>query len=89
VRYLNRTYRLLPTARATVSCRKSEIKLSLPPEQSVLFAYRIVGSPFRKLIRDDKSARKNLPLKNSCNPLISLDLDERIQENPSFYNPKT
>jgi hypothetical protein len=55
---------------------------------SITPACGIVGPPFRGLFRDDKSARKNLLLKNSCNPLISLDPDERIQGNPSFYNPQ-
>jgi hypothetical protein len=47
---------------------------------------RLVGPPFRRLFPDDKSARKNLLLKILCNPLISLDPDERIQGNPT---PKT
>jgi hypothetical protein len=34
VRYLNRTDRALPTARTTISCRKSEIRLGLPHEES-------------------------------------------------------
>jgi hypothetical protein len=33
-----------------------------------------------------KSARKNLPRKNPCNPLESLDYDERIQGNPRESN---
>ena len=73
--------------RAAISCRKSEIKLSLPHEQSIPSACRILGPPFRRRFRDDKSARKNLLLKISCNPLISLDSDERIQGNPRKSNP--
>ena len=74
--------------RAAISnlCRKSEIKLSLPHEQSIPSACRILGPPFRRRFRDDKSARKNLLLKISCNPLISLDSDERIQGNPRKSN---
>jgi hypothetical protein len=67
--------------RAAISCRKSEIKL--PHEQSMPSACRILGPPFRRRFRDDKSARKNLLLKISCNPLISLGSDERIQGNPT------
>jgi hypothetical protein len=74
--------------RAAMSCRKSEIKLSLPHEQSIPFACRIVGPPSRRLFRDDKSARKKTSLKILCNPLISLDSVERIQGNPSFSNPQ-
>jgi hypothetical protein len=44
--------------------------------------------PFRRLFRDDKSARKKLIRKISCNPLISLDSDERIQGNPRKSNPQ-
>jgi hypothetical protein len=58
--------------RAAIYCRKSEIKLSLPHEQSIPSARRILGPPFRRRFRD-KSARKNLLLKISCNLLISLD----------------
>jgi hypothetical protein len=72
--------------RAAISCRKSEIKLSLPHEQSIPSACRILGPPFRRRFRDEKSARKNLLLKISCNPLISLDSDERIQGNPRKSN---
>ena len=75
-------------ARAAMSCRKSETKLSSPHEQSIPSACRILGPPFRRRFRDDKSARKNLLLKIPCNPLISLDSDERIQGNPSFSNPQ-
>jgi hypothetical protein len=49
---------------------------------------RLVGPPFRRLFPDDKSARKNLLLKILCNPLISLDPDERIQRNPRKSNPQ-
>src|ERR1700722_1809090 len=38
-------------------------------------------------LREDKSERKNLLLKISCNPLISLDSDERIQGNPRKSKP--
>jgi hypothetical protein len=33
--------------RAAISCRKSEIKLNLPDEQSIPSACRILGPPFR------------------------------------------
>src|ERR1700727_2173845 len=39
------------------------------------------------LSRRQKREEKSL-LKISCNPLISLDSDERIQGNPSFSNPQ-
>jgi hypothetical protein len=74
--------------RAAISCRKSEIKLSSPHEQSILSACRIVGPPFRRLFRDDTSARKKRILKISHNPLISLDSDEKIQGNPRKSNPQ-
>ena len=74
-------------ARAAFCCWKSENEVSLPHEQSVLFAYRIVGLPLRRFFCDSKSARKNRPLKVSCNPLISLDSDERIQGNPRESQP--
>jgi hypothetical protein len=45
--------------------------------------------PFQGRSSDYEGARKNPLLKISCNPLISLDPDERIQGNPSFSNPKT
>ena len=44
--------------RAAISCRKSEIKLSLPHEQSIPSACRILGPPFRRRFRDDKSEGK-------------------------------
>jgi hypothetical protein len=75
-------------APVAISCRKSEIKLSLLHEQSIPSASRVVGPPFPRRFRDDKSARKKRPLKISYNPLISQDSDERIQGNPSFYNPQ-
>src|ERR1700688_1719826 len=46
------------------------------------------GLPFPGRFRDDKSARKKLLLKISCNPLISLDSDERIQGNPRKSKPQ-
>jgi hypothetical protein len=46
--------------RAAIYCRKSEIKLDLPHEQSIPSARRIVGPPFPRRFRDDKSERKNL-----------------------------
>jgi hypothetical protein len=73
---------------APISCRKSEIELSLPNEQFVPCACRTVGWPFQTLFPDDKSARKNLLRRISCNPLINLDSDERIQGNPSFSKPQ-
>jgi hypothetical protein len=72
--------------RTAIPCRKSETKLSLAHEQSILFACRIVGPPFRLLFCDDKSARKNRLSKISRNPLISLDSNERIQGNPRESN---
>src|SRR5580698_1435419 len=75
-------------ARAAISCRKSETQVSLPHEQSVLFACQIVGPPFRRLFRDRRSASKNSLLKISCNPLISQDSSERIQGNPRKTNPQ-
>jgi hypothetical protein len=74
--------------RDATSCRKSEIEVSLPHEQSVLFGMAHGGPPFQRRLRDDKSARKNYPLKISCNPLISIDSDERIQGNPRKSNPQ-
>src|ERR1700722_19797580 len=41
------------------------------------------GRPLRRFFRADKGARKNFALKISCNPLISIDSDERIQGNPT------
>jgi hypothetical protein len=75
-------------ARAAICCRKSEIEVSLPHEQSVLFGMAHGGPPFQRRFRYDKSARKNYPLKISCNPLISIDSDERIQGNPRKSNPQ-
>jgi hypothetical protein len=74
----------LPQGRAwaAIPCRKSETKVSLLHEHCILFACRIVGPPFRRRVRDDKSERKNRRAKISCNPLISLVSDERIQGNP-------
>jgi hypothetical protein len=43
---------------ATISCRKSEIKLDLPHDQSILSACRILGPPFRRRSRDDKARGK-------------------------------
>jgi hypothetical protein len=40
------------------------------------------------VFRDAKGARKNYLLEISCNQLINLDSDERIQGNPSFSNPQ-
>jgi hypothetical protein len=69
-----------------IYCRKSEIKISLAHEQSVLFACRIVGLSFQRHLRDDKNPRENSLLRISCNPLISIDSDERIQGNPRKSN---
>ncbi len=63
-------------------------RAKLPHEQSIPSACRIVGPPFRRVFRGDKSARKKFLRKIACNPLISLDSDERIQGNPSFSNPQ-
>src|ERR1700722_10880110 len=43
--------------------------------------------PCQRFFRDARSARKKRLPKISCNPLISIDSDERIQGNPSFSNP--
>jgi hypothetical protein len=76
-------------ALAAISCRKSEIALSLPHEQSIPSACQIVGvRRFQGAFATTKAPWKNLLLKISCNSLISLDPDERIQGNPSFYNPQ-
>ena len=74
-------------ARAAISCRKLEIKLTCLMNNPSLPHAASWGPPLPGRFRDDKSARKNLLLKISCNPLISLDSDERIQGNPSFSNP--
>jgi len=51
VRYLNRTYRVLPTPPATIDRRKSEIRLSLPDDQSRAFSFqdRCFTAPRRQL----------------------------------------
>jgi hypothetical protein len=59
-----------------ISCRKSEIELSLPHEQSCTFAFQDRWFGLR-----DTTAGK-IPR----NPLISLDSDERIQGNPNESN---
>jgi hypothetical protein len=74
--------------RTAMSCRKSEIELSLRHEQFVPSACQVMGWPFRRFWRDDKNGRKNSPRFSPRNPLISLDPDEEIQGNPSFYNPQ-
>src|ERR1700722_17192305 len=74
------------TAPVTISCRKSEIWLSLPHEQSVPSPCPNRGQPSRRIFRDDKSARKNFSQVFSRNPLISLNPDERIQGNPRKSN---
>ena len=55
--------------------------LSLPHAQSW-------GRRFHGAFETTKAPWKNLLPKISCNLLISLDPDERIQGNPSFYNPQ-
>jgi hypothetical protein len=49
----------------------------------------IVGGRSDGSFAPTKGARKNFALKISCNPLISIDSDERIQGNPRKYNPQT
>ena len=69
--------------RATISCTKSEIKLSSSHERLRLFrmvsivGFRPGGSKARQ-----KSAEKIFAAKIPRNPLKSLDSDERIQGNP-------
>jgi hypothetical protein len=43
---------------------------------------------FQGAFATTKAPWKNFSLKIWCNPLISLDSNERIQGNPSFYNPQ-
>src|ERR1700733_9077613 len=74
-------------ARATISCRKSEIRVSLPHEQSCASAWPKIAC-FRPgvLSTPEKGARNFLSAKKPRNPLKSLDSDERIQGNPRKSN---
>src|ERR1700735_912291 len=46
------------------------------------------GAAVSTALSRDKSARKNFLLKISCNPLISIDSDERIKGNPRKPTPQ-
>jgi hypothetical protein len=59
----------------------------LSHEQSVPSPCQIVAQPSRRRFRDPKKPQEKNFKKIPRNPLISLDLDERIQGNPSFSNP--
>ena len=72
----------------TICCRKSEIGVSLPHEQSCPAAWPRPRVPIpAPLNARGKSARKNFPRLNPRNPLKSLDSHERIQGNPRQSNP--
>jgi hypothetical protein len=74
-------------ARTTISSRKSEIRLSLPHDDSAIPHGLTARSVPAALHARGKSTRKNLPSFFPRNPLISLDSDERIQGNPRKSNP--
>jgi hypothetical protein len=67
----------------TNSCRKLEIRLSLPHEQSWVSAWPRPQLPFRWVLPRGAGRKKYLSRHKSRNPLKSLDSDERIQGNPS------
>jgi hypothetical protein len=74
-------------ARTTISSRKSEIRLSLPHDDSAIPHGLTARSVPAALHARGKSTRKNLPSFFPRNPLISRDSDERIQGNPRKSNP--
>ncbi len=77
---------------ATISCRKPETVLSSPHDRSSPRERRFRRS--RPRFRRSGAARRGtracefFSRRIPCNPLISLDSDERIQGNPSFSNPR-
>ena len=73
----------------TISCRKSEAKLSSSHERSCPSACpdRWRTSRRRRRLRA-KGRAKFFPAKIPRNPLKRLVSDERIQGNPSFSNPQ-
>ena len=73
-------------ARTTISCRKSEIRLSLPHEQSCASAWPRPQAPVPALRTPGKRAEKKYSRFKLRNPLKSLDSDERIQGNPRKSN---
>jgi hypothetical protein len=79
-------FRIEATARTTISCRKSEIRVRLPYEQPCAFAFqdRWLASP--PCERRGQSARKIFSAKIPCKSLISLVSDERIQGIPRKSN---
>jgi hypothetical protein len=68
------------------SCRKSEIKLSLPYEQPCVFAFQDRCSRLRDANFGEKGQGKIFSEKIQRKPLISLDSEERIQGNPRKSN---
>jgi hypothetical protein len=76
-------------AGAAIYCRKAEIELSLPHDQSVpLRRPRSSAAVPTVLARGQKGATKFTSAKIQRNPLKRLDSDERIQGNPSLSNPQ-
>jgi hypothetical protein len=73
------------TASTAIYCRKSEIRLCSPDEQSCAST---AGSPPADAAATAKGREKFPSAKIQRNPLKRLDSDERIQGNPSFSNPQ-
>jgi hypothetical protein len=71
---------------ATINCVKSEIKLSSPHEQVCLSYGNAASSAGRFECPRGKGREKISSARIPCNPLISLDQDERIQGNPRETN---
>ena len=77
----------MPNAREpTMSCRKTEVRLSWPHEQFCAFLYQSWGGHSGAAHSRRQSDRKIFPAKFPHNPLISHDSDERIQGNPRKSN---
>ena len=66
-----------------ISCRKSEIGLSLPRDQSCASAWPRPQAPVPALRTQGEGLRKKFPRFMPRNSLKRLDSDERIQGNPT------